>query len=139
MGKIFGKANLNNPNFLFILFVIRYFSLKRTSPNTTGKHQDSRAIIFILYRIHIVSYIFCPNSEKSCTKFSDEDPCVDETLSNKPIESIFFLIFDSTESSSKGEKSCILLDQVKLPSEYRTPEYRINLNTGKYGCPGFKW
>ena len=27
----------------------------------------------------------------------------------------------------------------KYPSEYRTHEYRINLNTGQYGCPVFKW
>ena len=28
---------------------------------------------------------------------------------------------------------------VQKPSEYRTPEYWINLNTGQYGCLVFKW
>ena len=32
-----------------------------------------------------------------------------------------------------------LKSQLQLPSEYRTPEYRIHLNNGQYGCPVFKW
>ena len=44
--------------------------------------------------------------------FSDEGPCKDEALSNKPKEPIFFLIFDP--DSSNNEKCCILLDQVRV-------------------------
>ena len=43
---------------------------------------------------------------------SDEGPSKDESLLNKPVDPIFFLIFEPNETSS-SQKCAIFLDQVK--------------------------
>ena len=82
---------------------VAHFKSSQTIEPIKVTHFELSQSLAVVFFVIVTSLIYF---------FSDEGPCKDEALSNKPKEPIFFLIFGP--DSSNNEKCCILLDQVRV-------------------------